>query len=135
MNLVTNLTPEELAVLQTEMQDPALIRRKTRLFKEAQQPCFLLVPDSKMAVPVCFEEAEAPFEVRPLPGRAYGPVYNRDRTRTAQAKSAQPPAGVRPLPVSDSDMILKLADGSVVHGTTGCLGTTYRRLPERSPVG
>jgi len=125
MSLVTNISSEELAALQAETAAAPKLKRR---FKRAAAPCTLLVPDSKEAVPVCFTEATAPFEVEPLPGRTYGPVFNRDVTREAQARSSQPTPGEKPIPMSDDNLILRMGDGSLVHQTKGCLGTSTRRL-------
>lgn len=159
MSLVTDITEEELAALQAEMQSPLHVERLTKKFTEAVQPACLVnlakqrccskhdpASETEITVPsdglhptrqerytVTHWNAEVfstpgVFEVQVDEGGRIGPIYNRDPNRYAEAHKAQPPPGERPVPLSDSDMILRMGDGSLVHQTKGCFGTSTRRL-------
>lgn len=149
MSLVTDISPEELAALQAEMQSPANVERLTKKFTEAFQPAFVPSYKEPLAADSLTDLMDRPTEIYghcwsglgefpdgtevvELPYEGSGflmcKVYHRDPKRHEKAKTSQPSPGERPTPVSNDNMILRMDDGSLVNQTKGRFGVSTRRL-------
>jgi hypothetical protein len=137
MSLVTDLTEDEVAALQVEMQSPANVERLHREFHEASPPCFYAhsrmkgesEPWAYLWDP-CFSGDG--YEVVVPEGGVVGSIYNRDSTRMDRAKSAQPPAGERPIELSPRETIFRADDGSMIHFIWVGPTQRFRRLGDEA---